>query len=130
MVNHVHHIGCLVSSIEESIIDYKLLYPTGEVSEIYYIQSQKVRVCFFSLCNTKIEFVEPTDPNSPLIKMINKNINYYHIGLLTNDINGEIERLEQCGYRLLNLFRSEAFNGNHCAFLYNNNLHMIELIEI
>jgi hypothetical protein len=61
--------------------------------------------------------------------MLKKNPGFYHIGIHTNDIDGEIARLEGKGYRVLNKFRSGAFGNRYCAFLYNNELHLIELIE-
>jgi hypothetical protein len=41
----------------------------------------------------------------------------------------EIERLEKEGYRKVNKFRSSAFDNHYCCFLYNLEMHLIELIE-
>lgn len=129
MIKAFHHVGCLVSSIDEAIEDYKALHPTGEVSEIYDIDDQKVKVCFFTIGNTYIEFVEPNNEQSTLFKLLKKNPGFYHIGIFTDNIDAETERLELNGYRKINKFRSAAFNNRYCAFLYNNEMHLIELIE-
>ena len=129
MVSSFHHIGCLVSSIQAAINDYLILYPAGTVSEIYDMQDQKIRVCFFSIGSTNIEFVAPEPENLTLLRLLNKNPGFYHIGLYTSDMDDEIVRLEDNVYMKISRFRSKAFNDRWCAFLYNNEMHLIELIE-
>ena len=130
MISQVHHIGCLVHSIDDSIADYLILNPEGQISELFVIAEQKVHVRFFSIAGMQIEFVQPFDEQSTLFRQLKKNPGYYHIGIYTNDIDTEIERLEKNGYRKLNKFQSIAFGNRYCAFLYNLEMHLIELIEI
>ena len=129
LIAPVHHIGCLVSSLEEAVKDYQILYPAGTVSEIYDIEDQKVRVCFYTIGNIHIEFVEPHKVETALFRMLQKKPGFYHIGIFTADIDKETERLENEGYRKINKFRSVAFNNRYCVFMYNNEMHLIELIE-
>lgn len=129
MITSFHHVGCLVANIDEAIGSYKVLHPGGEVSPVYTIAEQQVKVCFYNICGTRIEFVEPADPTSRLYKMLQKGGNFYHVGLTITNIRDEIERLENNGYRKINLFRSEAFNNRYCSFLFNEQMHLIELIE-
>lgn len=125
----LHHVGCLVPNIENAIADYKILHPEGQTSTIYDIEAQKVRVCFFSFGEVHIEFVEPYGPASFLTDRLKSNPGFYHIGVYTNNIDAEIDRLEDEGYRLISKFTSAAFEGRYCAFLFNKEFHMIELIE-
>lgn len=125
----IHHIGCLVADMEEAIADYKVLHPDGITSERYHIAEQSVYVQFFKFDNTHIEFVQPIDLGSSLGRMLKKNPGYYHIGIFTSDIDGEITRLESADYKLISKFSSEAFQGKFCAFLYSRQMHLIELIE-
>jgi len=128
-ISPLNHIGCLVASLDEAIADYRILYPTGIVSEIYDIEEQKVRVCFYTIGNMHIEFVEPHQAETALYRMLQKKPGFYHIGIFTTDIDKETERLENEGYRKINKFRSAAFGNRYCVFLYNNEMHLIELIE-
>lgn len=129
MISTIHHVGCLVPDIDAAIADYRILHPSGEVSEIYDITDQKVKVCFFAIGNTNVEFVSPYGEESSLSKMLKKSPGFYHIGVYTDNIDKEIERLEGEGYRMINKFTSSAFNNRYCAFLLNNEFHLIELIE-
>ena len=125
----LHHIGCLVASLEEAVEDYRILYPSGTVSEVYDIEEQKVKVCFFKYGNINLEFVEPNGEGTALYRMLQKKPGFYHVGLFIDDIDAETERLEKEGYRKINKFRSAAFGNRYCVFLYNREMHMIELIE-
>ncbi|MDZ4757380.1 MAG: VOC family protein [Bacteroidota bacterium] len=125
----LHHIGCLVNNIENAIADYQILHPEGEISEIYDIEAQKVKVCFFSMGAVHMEFVAPYGPPSFLLERLKNNPGFYHIGVYVDNIDAEIDRLEEEGYRLINKFISVAFDNRHCAFLLNKERHMIELIE-
>lgn len=129
MITGFHHVGCLVHSIDEAIADYRILHPGGTVSELYEIEDQKVTVCFYSICGVQVEFVTPADPQSSLYKLLQKSGNFYHIGIFTDNIEQEIDRLVSNGYRKLNQFRSSAFDNRYCAFLLNNEMQLIELIE-
>lgn len=129
MITGFHHVGCLVANIEEALEDYKKLHPGGEVSEVYDIEAVKAKVCFFSIGTVLMEFVAPYEGNTSLLRMLDKKPGFYHIGIFTDDIDKEIERLEQEGYRKINKFTSVAFGNRYCAFLYNHEMHLIELIE-
>ncbi len=129
MVSQFHHVGCLVGNIDAAIADYLILHPSASVSPVYEIPEQQVRVCFFGMGAFHIEFVEPASEQSPLYSLLRKNLGFYHIALYMDDLTAEIARLEAAGYKLASEFRSPAFNDRHCAFLHNNEMHLIELIE-
>ncbi len=130
MITSVHHIGCLVPDVEEAIADYKILHPVGEVSALYVIEEQMVKVQFLKIENLFVEFVEPIGEQSSLYRQLKKNPGFYHIGIFTSNIDEEIDRLVKGGYRLLNKFPSPAFGNKFCAFLYNLEMHLVELIEM
>jgi methylmalonyl-CoA/ethylmalonyl-CoA epimerase len=129
MISSLHHIGCLVTDLTVAIADYQLLHPAGMASAIFEIPDQKVKVQFYSIGDTQVEFVQPMDETSSLSQLLKKNAGYYHIGVYTDNIAAEITRLEDAGYRLVNKFRSAAFGDRYCAFMYNLEYHLIELIE-
>ncbi len=127
----IHHIGCVVSNIEETLKSYKTTLGFSEASEVFNISSQKVKVCFVHLGNgTYMEFVEPLDLSSAVGKLLKKRFSYYHIGYKTLNFNKTIEALIDKGARIITRFKSEAFENKECAFLFTEELHMIEIIEI
>ena len=127
----LHHIGILVKDIQFSIEQYKRLFGENKVSPIHHIRSQQVNVCFVDSGNgSKLELVEPVGDDSPVSKLLNKRTSYYHIGYTVEDLEKTVSTLEALNYKPLQAFRSEAFNGGKCIFLFTPEAHLIELIEI
>lgn len=130
MTDSVHHLGCLVEDIQTAIEDYRVMYPNASVSSLFEIDAVKATVCFFETSNISIEFVQPTDTGTSLYRMLEDNPGFYHIGKYVVDIDKEIQRLQDNRYRLINKFSSPAFGNKYCAFLYNQEMHLVELIEL
>ena len=125
-----HHVACLTESIEESLSIYGRTAGFTQVSPIFDIKSQQVKVCFVETApGIYIEFVEPAGENASLRKIFKSKNPYYHIGYYTSDIEGAITSFLDAGGYLVNRFHSEAFENRQCAFLYTPDMQLIELIE-
>ena len=126
-----HHVGIIVSCIEEAIKNYSIIGGTESISETFLIDSQKVKVCFVKTSkDIYLELVEPLADNLPLNKLMKKGINYYHTGYKVYSIEQTINTLESYGYKFLTPFRSEAFNMKECVFAYSPDLILFEFIEL
>jgi methylmalonyl-CoA/ethylmalonyl-CoA epimerase len=125
-----HHTGILVENIEEAIGNYAEIFGESNVSQVYSIKSQNVKVCFIGMPNSVyVELVQPLSENSVVYKLLKKNMSYYHIGYTVADIEEEVEKLKVLNYKPLEYFNSEAFEGNRCIFLFSPDAHLIELIQ-
>lgn len=127
-----HHTGCVVKNLEQSIAHYKALLPDANLSKVYTIASQKVRLVFLELnAGVHLELIECMEGNISLSKLFNKGATFYHIAFTTGGqpLDEVISHLEKSGFRLFSKFQSEAFDNKPCAFLYSPEKHMIELIE-
>ncbi len=126
---HFHHTGLLVKDINSTIEFYKNTFGFTEVSEIFQITNQKVKVCFIKNgTDSFLELVMPEEENEAMYKMLEKKVNYYHVGYKVDDFDQALKTLEE-GTILLNTFNSEAFDGKRCAFVYSREMHLIEIIE-
>lgn len=127
----LHHIGYIVNTIEEGILHYKALQqPNTEISKIYEIPDQKVRVCFIPIkTGVFLELVEPLEGNNSLKKLKKKGVGFYHLGFFVDNIQQKILEFEQQNYRQISLFASAAFEGRLCAFLLSPDFQLVELIE-
>lgn len=124
-----HHFGCLTENIESSIFIYRQM-GFQNISEIFSISTQKVRVCFIETgSNVYLELVEFNPDNASLGKIFKSKNPYYHVGYLVDNISDAILHLKTSGFYLINQFSSEAFQGRMCAFMYSPEMHLIELIE-
>jgi hypothetical protein len=125
-----HHVGLLVGNIESAAKQYAELFGEENISNIIYISSQKVKVCFAKISGESfIELVEPENEQSVVYKLLKKRINYYHAGYKVKDIVSAVETLQQLNYKPLEFFNSEAFEKKRCIFLFTPDAYLIELIE-
>ena len=125
-----HHVGLLVESIDEALIHYIALFGSKNMSAIFTIESQKVKVCFVKNAeNSFIELVQPLNEESIVYKLLKKKITYYHLAYTVKDIEATVLFLEELNYKPLEYFKSEAFNNRRCIFLFSPDTSLIELIE-
>ena len=129
MVTKIDHLGIAVHSISQARKFYEeVLGLTFE--RIEEVASQKVRTAFFSVGETHIELLEPTDPDSPVAKFLEKNgEGIHHIGYLSDDINHELEKAEQKGCRLIHKEPVAGAGNKKIAFLHPKSTHGV-LTEI
>ncbi|MFN8296429.1 MAG: VOC family protein [Chitinophagales bacterium] len=125
-----HHVGLLVDNIENSINHYSTIFEKNNISKVFSVQSQQVKVCFIKVgIESYIELVEPMHESSVVYKLLKKRVSYYHIGYKVKDIIAATDKLAGLNYKPMDLFHSEAFDGKRCIFLFTPEAHLIELIE-
>ncbi len=119
MIQKIDHLGIAVKSLDEAIPYYeKALGLKCEHRE--EVVSQKVRTAFFTVGEVHLELLEPTDPESPIAKFLEKNPagGIHHIAFGTNDITGQLAQAKDAGVRLIH---ETPFDGAHdmlVAFLH------------
>ena len=125
-----HHIGCLVESIAEFRILNSGIWSDDRYSPVYDVSSQDVKVCFLKMTeDTRLELVEPGTGNLALLKLRSKGLTYYHIAFETKSFDESVKKLVELNCKFLTEFKSEAFDGKRCGFLYHPDIRLIELIE-
>ena len=72
MITKIDHLGIAVPSLDQAVPYYeKALGLKCEHRE--EVASQKVRTAFFSVGGVHLELLEPTSPDSPIAKFLEKN---------------------------------------------------------
>tara|TARA_B100000787_G_scaffold110384_1_gene82136 strand:- start:941 stop:1333 length:393 start_codon:yes stop_codon:yes gene_type:complete len=125
----IHHFAYLTENIDLSV---KEMNSFGFELEgpIFEISAQKVSVCFLKNSNNiRYELVRPFDDNISLKRLIAKGVTLYHTGYSVRSIKESANYLRDKGFYQVNMFTSEAFNGNKCAFFISSTNNLIELIE-
>jgi len=118
MTNKINHIGIAVTSLEKSIPFYRdimgmRLEGTEEVSD------QKVRVAFLAVGESRIELLEPTSPDSPVAKFLEKNgEGVHHIAYQVDDIEKTLAQLKAHGLRLIDEHPRKGAHHSLIAFLH------------
>ena len=129
MVNKIDHLGIAVHSIAQARIFYENVLGLS-CERIEEVASQKVRTAFFTVGDTHIELLEPTEPDSPVARFLDKHgEGIHHIGYLSNDIEHELDRARENGIQLINEEPVTGAGGKRIAFLHPKSTHGV-LTEI
>jgi methylmalonyl-CoA/ethylmalonyl-CoA epimerase len=124
------HIGIAVKSIDAA---KKIYEDLGlEVEHVETVETQKVRTAFLSVGDANLELLEPSSPDSSIAKYIEKRgEGLHHICLCVDDIEAQLARLQERGYRLINEAPVPGAHGCRVAFLHPaaGNGVLIELSE-
>lgn len=127
----IEHIGIAVKNINESNELFANLF--GEKHyKTEVVESEGVKTSFFKVGQNKIELLEATHNESPIAKFIEKKgEGIHHIAFDVNDIDQEIKRLANLGFRILNEKPKQGADNKLVAFLHpkSTNGVLIELCQ-
>ena len=116
--SHIEHIGIAVTSLDEAIPFYEKVLGLDCYS-IEEVKDQKVKTAFFKVGQTKIELLEPTDPESAVAKFISKKgEGIHHIAFAVNDIDRKLKEVEEKGVKLIDNVSRKGAEGMDIGFLH------------
>lgn len=94
MISKIDHIAIAVHDLENALERFRtLIGATDEQILIEEVPSEKVRVAFIQVGNSKIELLEPLGTAGPISKFLEKRgEGLHHIALETENLEAEIER--------------------------------------
>ena len=116
-VRKIAHIGIAVRSIEKDGKFYDLLGLIENHRE--EVVSQKVRTSFRPVGESSLELLEPTSPESPIARALEKRgPGVHHICLEVDDVAAVLTRLKAAGVRLVNETPFEGAHGCLVAFIH------------
>jgi len=126
---HIEHIGIAVKSIQESLPVFERLLgaPCYAVEDV---ADQKVKTAFFKIGQTKIELLEPTAPESPIAKYIEKRgEGIHHIAFAVANLPGSLMELQDGGMQLIDTRPRAGADGLQIAFLHPRSTNSV-LVEL
>jgi len=117
-ISHVDHIGFAVKSIEESRKIYEELLDF-DCYKIEEVPDQKVKTAFFRVGGLKIELLEPTDPESPVAKFLEKRgPGFHHIAYFVDSVDESLMIAEMRGAQLIDKESRKGAEGMNIGFLH------------
>ncbi len=118
----IDHIAIAVNDVESAVKQYREAFGVTDV-EFETIETEGVKVAILHLSNGRIELMQPTNDNSPIKKFLEKKgEGLHHIALETDDIEGEVTRMEGCGIQFLGKIRPGSA-GTKVTFIHPKSLH-------
>jgi methylmalonyl-CoA/ethylmalonyl-CoA epimerase len=130
-MKNIEHIGIAVKNLEASNNLYSKLF--GELPyKTETVESEHVNTSFFRVGDNKIELLEATSEDSAIARFIDKNgEGIHHIAFGVEDIEAEIIRLKNEGFRIINEVPKRGADNKLVAFLHpkSTNGVLIELCQ-
>ncbi len=116
----IDHIGIAVPCIDEALKFWEgILGVTCQGVE--EVAEQKVKTAFLPVKDTEFELLEPTAPDSPIAKFMEKNGGrggIQHVAVRVENIEKALEELKAKGVRLIDEKPRRGAGGAMIAFLH------------
>ncbi|HOY39761.1 MAG TPA: methylmalonyl-CoA epimerase [Bacteroidales bacterium] len=117
-ITHIEHIGIAVKSIDACLPYYEGVLGL-KCYAVEVVHDQKVKTAFFHVGQTKIELLEPTDPESTVAKFIEKKgEGIHHIAFAVDDVAASLGQVEAKGVSLIDKTPRGGAEGLTIGFLH------------
>ena len=117
----IDHIAIAVNDVEASAKVYQKALGIDEI-EFETVESEGVKVAIIPMENGRIELMQPAKDDSPIKKFLDKKgPGLHHMALETDNIDGEVERMEGCGVQFLGKVRPGSA-GTKVTFIHPKSL--------
>jgi methylmalonyl-CoA/ethylmalonyl-CoA epimerase len=114
----INHLGIASPALEEAMGRMERLFGMA-VEHTEEVPSQKVKTGFFSVGPSNLEYLEPTDPASPIAKfMEKKGPGIHHVAFEVDDVDGAVKELLAKGVRMIDQEPREGAHGSRIAFIH------------
>jgi methylmalonyl-CoA/ethylmalonyl-CoA epimerase len=126
----LHHIGVAVNSIDEALprwLGMGLVLASTDV-----VPTERVKVAVLMAGGTRVELLEPTSPESPIAKFLEKRgPGVHHLAFHVGDCQVQIDALALGGAALLDAAPRKGAHDCKVAFLHPKQLLgvLAELVE-
>jgi methylmalonyl-CoA/ethylmalonyl-CoA epimerase len=129
MFKKISHVAIAVKNLEEAIERFSKLSGLKEY-HIETVEEQKVRVAVFKIGDSRIELTEPTSVDSPVAKFIEKRgEGIHHIAFEVDDIEGQIAKISEDGFQLVDVVPRLGANNCLIAFVHPKSFNGV-LVEL
>lgn len=124
----IDHIAIVVEDLESALENFKNVISISHV-DLEDVPTEKVKVAILKLEDTKIELVQPLEPDSPISKFLKeKGEGIHHLAITADDIEKDVERASSNGAKILGGIRSGSY-GRKITFIHPKSVNGV-LMEI
>jgi methylmalonyl-CoA/ethylmalonyl-CoA epimerase len=124
----IDHIAIVVKDLESALGNFKNVLSISHV-DLEDVPTEKVKVAILNLEDTKIELVQPLEPDSPISKFLTeKGEGIHHLAITADDIEKDVERASSNGAKILGGIRNGSY-GRKITFIHPKSVNGV-LMEI
>jgi methylmalonyl-CoA/ethylmalonyl-CoA epimerase len=123
------HVGIAVSDLDQALAFYRDVLGL-ELEPAEEVASQRVRAHFLRTGDAMLELLEPTAPDSPIARYLERRgPGMHHVALRVEDIRAALEQLKARGVRLIDEQPRPGAHGSLVAFIHPASTHGV-LVEL
>lgn len=130
-LQRIDHVGYAVEDLEEAIAYHERLYG-AEVAHRERMERDGVNEALLAVGPSFIQLLEPTRPDSPVAKFLERNgPGVHHVGYGVEDVDATLEHLKTLGVELVDDHPRPGSRGCTVAFLHPKGAMgvLVELVE-
>ena len=126
----LNHVCIAVRDIEATIAFYTETFGLGPVT-VEDMPDQGIRACLMTVGSSQLELIEPTEPDGPIARFIERRgEGLHHVAFEVENIIEQLQRLQDRGVELIDKEPREGLAGT-IAFLHPKATRgvLIELVQ-
>jgi methylmalonyl-CoA/ethylmalonyl-CoA epimerase len=132
LLEKIYHLGYAVEDIEAATRFYQVHFGV-RVGEPEEVEDQGIVATMFEVGESMIELVQPTRPDSPVGKFLEKRgEGFHHVAFQVGDLEAALRELKENGVELIDEEPRIGAGGTRMAFLHPKGAHgvLTELVEL
>ena len=132
MLEKIYHLGYAVENIEAATRFYEEHFRV-RVGKPEVVEEQGIVATMFEVGESMIELVQPTRPDSPVGKFLEKRgEGFHHVAFKVDDLEAALRDLKENGVELIDEEPRIGAGGTRMAFLHPRGAHgvLTELVEV
>lgn len=127
----IDHLGIAVNNLADALSAWERTVGTA-ASPPEEVPSQKVRVAFLDVGGTHLEFLEPTEPTSPIARfLLARGEGMHHVAFRVRSVDQKLHELADQGVRLIDTTSRVGARGRRVGFVHPSSFSgtLVEFVE-
>jgi methylmalonyl-CoA/ethylmalonyl-CoA epimerase len=132
LLKKIYHLGYAVEDIIAAARFYEEHFG-ARVGEPEEVEEQGIVATMFDVGESRIELLEPTRPDSPVGKFLEKRgEGFHHVAFQVDDLEATLKELKESGVDLIDEKPRVGAGGTRMAFVHPRDAHgvLTELVEL
>jgi len=132
LLKKIYHLGYAVEDIGAAARFYEEHF-SARIGEPEEVEEQGIIATMFEVGESAIELVQPTRPDSPVGKFLEKRgEGFHHVAFQVDDLEAALKELKESGVELIDEKPRVGVGGTRMVFLHPKGAHgvLTELVEL
>jgi len=132
LLKKIYHLGYAVEDIAAAARFYEE-YFGAQIGEPEEVEEQGIVATMFEVGESMVELVQPTRPDSPVGKFLQKRgEGFHHVAFQVEDLKASLKELKENGVELIDEEPRIGVGGTRMAFVHPKDAHgvLTELVEL